>query len=287
MYKLGFGEFVKRIPETIHNRTKSFITDDIAIFKPDAYVVDRKLCIEDYHFIIFHSAPPPAKIDDKEFQFKKGSLISLEPGTEMTVFALDNDKPCQYISINVKKEFMHKVANEALGKSDFSFSRFENSYSWQLLWAINSFEYELSNYNQRFPFMIENLSSQIVFLLLRDSLPEYALSAANRKYDNYLLQAIEYMRTYYSSNITIEDICRYIYLSPSHFKRVFKTETGITPYRFLLKVRIDKAKQVLLNEDYSVDEVARLCGFANAGHLSTVFKRSEGVTPLEYRRRGA
>jgi transcriptional regulator GlxA family with amidase domain len=126
-----------------------------------------------------------------------------------------------------------------------------------------------------------------VFLLLRDSLPEYALSTANRRYDNYLLEAIQYMRTYYSSSITIEDICRYIYLSPSHFKRVFKAEIGITPYRFLLKVRIDKAKQVLSNEDYSVDEVARLCGFANAGHLSTVFKSSEGVTPLEYRRRGA
>ena len=113
---MGFGEFVKRIPEIIHTRTKSFITDDIAIFKPDAYVVNRKLCIEDYHFIIFHSTPPPAKIDNKELQFKKGSLISLEPGTEMTVFGLDNDKPCQYISINVKKDFMQKVANEAFRK---------------------------------------------------------------------------------------------------------------------------------------------------------------------------
>ncbi|HHU91307.1 MAG TPA: helix-turn-helix transcriptional regulator [Clostridiaceae bacterium] len=281
---MGFGEFVKRIPEIIHNRTKSFITDDIAIFKPDAYVVNRKLCIEDYHFIIFHSTPPPAKIDNKELQFKKGSLISLEPGTEMTVFGLDNDKPCQYISINVKKDFMQKVANEALGKSDFRFSRCENSYSWQLLWAIKSFEYELSNYSQRFPFMIENLASQIAFLLLRDSLPEYGKLAANRRYENYLSQAIEYMRTYYSSSITIEDISKYIYLSPSHFKRVFKTETGITPYRFLLKVRIEKAKQVLLDEDYSFDEVARLCGFANAGHLSSVLKKSEGLTPSEYRR---
>ena len=100
-----------------------------------------------------------------------------------------------------------------------------------------------------------------------------------------IFQAIEYMRTYYSSSITIEDISKYIYLSPSHFKRVFKTETRITPYRFLLKVRIEKAKQVLLDEDYSFDEVARLCGFANAGHLSSVLKSSEGVTPLEYRRR--
>lgn len=104
-----------------------------------------------------------------------------------------------------------------------------------------------------------------MFLLLRDSLPEYALSTANRRYDNYLLEAIQYMRTYYSSSITIEDICRYIYLSPSHFKRVFKAEIGITPYRFLLKVRIDKAKQVLSNEDYSVDEVARLCGLPMQG----------------------
>ncbi|NLK38070.1 MAG: helix-turn-helix transcriptional regulator [Epulopiscium sp.] len=92
------------------------------------------------------------------------------------------------------------------------------------------------------------------------------------------------MQEYYSANISINDICNLIYLSPCHFKRVFKDCTGQTPYQYLMKIRLEKAKEILKEKESSMEEVARLCGFVNTGHFATVFKRNIGMSPSEYRK---
>ena len=92
------------------------------------------------------------------------------------------------------------------------------------------------------------------------------------------------MHKYYSGNISIDDICNEIYLSSSYFKRIFKNETGKTPYQFLTEIRIEKAKAMLKNKESAIYEVARLCGFVNQGNMSTIFKKQTGISPSEYRK---
>jgi AraC family transcriptional regulator len=282
---LSFHELIDKIPTNIHARTKTFISKDLAIFKPEEYIIEATICMDDYHFIIFHSTPPRAKINDQEFQFKKGSLISLEPGTEITVYPHESNQLCQYISISVKKSFAEKIALEAFGSTKIKFIKLENSYSRQLLDSICNFEFELSNFGHKYPIMLQSIATQIAFLLLRDTLVgSTGVNELGMVNDDYVANAIDYMQKYYSCNIKIDDICRVIHLAPSYFKRVFKNKTGITPYKFLFEIRIAKAKEFLSKSDCSIEETARLCGFANTGHLSTVFKKKEGLSPLEYRR---
>lgn len=96
--------------------------------------------------------------------------------------------------------------------------------------------------------------------------------------------AIEYMQKFYSADISINDICSLIYLSPCHFKRVFKEYTGQTPYQFLMGIRIEKSKEILRKNEHSIEKVAGLCGFINSGHFSTVFKRHVNMSPSEFRK---
>lgn len=284
---MSFNGFIDRIPTKIHARTKTFISKDLAIFKPEKYVIQSKIRMEDYHFILFHSTPPRAKIGDEEFQFKKGSLVSLEPGTEIAVYPHENNQLCQYVSISVKKSFAEKIALEAFGSNKIKFDRLENTYSRQLLESIKNFEFELSNFGNKYPIMLQSIATQIAFLLLRDTLAgsvEYGeLGIMND--NDYVTRAIDYMKKYYSCSITIDDICRAIYLSPSYFSRMFKNKTGMSPYKFLLELRIAKAKELFSGSNFSIEEAARLCGFANSGHLSTVFKKSEGLSPSDYKKR--
>ncbi len=283
---MGFNHFIEKIPVNIHAQTKTFMTHNIAVFRPEKFVTGQKMSMDNYHFIIFYTTPPLATIDDREYQFKRGSLVALEPKTEITVYVNENTQACEYISIMVNKDFLHKIAFEIFGKSKIEFDPIERSYSMQLLEAIKHFEHELSTYGDKYPIMINSITTQIVILLLRDSHPDaFVGNEIDHQDEDYLVKAIDYMRTYYSSNITIDDISREIFLSPSHFKRVFKMKTGITPYQFLIKLRIDKVKQLLAMEGYSIDEAAMICGFANSGHLATVFRRSEGMTPSEYKKK--
>lgn len=284
--KQNFHSFIKKIPDRIHSQTKTFISENIAIFKPEKYVTGQSMCMEDYHFIIFHSKPPKAIINSNIYSFKKGVLISLEPETNITVLGDKKNNTCKYISISVKKDFMDRLGLESFGIETLKFDKFENKYNNYLLDAINNFEHEILVYgNSPFP-MLKSLEIQLAILLIRNSLSDNTFfNKSSELYDDYVREAIAYMHRYYSGNITIEDICREIYLSTSHFKRVFKSKTDKTPYQFLTEIRIEKAKEMLKDKDCSIYEVARLCGFVNSGNLSAIFKKHMGISPSEYRKK--
>lgn len=283
--KQNFRNFIKKIPDRIHSQTKTFMSENIAIFKPEKYVIGQSMCMEDYHFIIFHSKPPKAIINGNIYSFKKGSLISLEPGTSITVLVNEKNNTCKYISISAKKDFMDRLGLESFGVEKLKFEKFENQYNNYLLDAINSFEHEIFVYGNAPALMLQSLEIQLGILLIRNSLADNIfLDDRNELYDDYIKKSIVYMHKYYSGNITIDDICGEIYLSPSHFKRAFKNKTGNTPYQFLTEIRVDKAKEMLKNKERTIREVARLCGFVNSGNLSAVFKKHIGISPSEYRK---
>lgn len=283
--KQNFDNFIKKIPDEIHSRTKAFISENIAIFKPEKFVTGQSMCMEDYHFIVLHSKPPKAIINDSIYSFKKGSLISLEPETSITVLANEKNNTCKYISISVKRDFLDRIGFESFGIKKLKFDKFENQYNNYLLEAINNFEHEILVYGNGPSLMLESLEVQLAILLIRNSLSDNIyLDKNNELYDDYIKESIVYMHKYYSGNITIEDICREIYLSSSHFKRVFKSKTGKTPYRFLTEIRIEKAKEMLKDKKRTIHEVARLCGFVNQGNMSTIFKKHIGNSPSEFRK---
>jgi len=199
-----------------------------------------------------------------------------------------NEKYGKYLHIAIKKDFFLEIAKEvaeAAKEREFRFKRVQGRYSNQLLDLIGEFQRELMNYGQSFPSMLKSLSIQIVFQLIRDLRAEHKEQEEEIDWDNpYIGKAILFMRNHYQTNISIKDICDSIYLSRYHFKRIFKEYTGRTPHRYLMDIRLEKAKELLLSNKNSIEEIARMCGFVNAGHFTVAFKRDTKLTPSEYRK---
>ena len=81
----------------------------------------------------------------------------------------------------------------------------------------------------------------------------------------------------------IEDLARDAFVSPDHFRRLFKERTGITPKAWIIRCRIQKAKGLLLGSDYTIERIAELCGFQNVFFFSRQFKEKAGIPPSVYR----
>ncbi|NLY42615.1 MAG: AraC family transcriptional regulator [Clostridiaceae bacterium] len=283
--KSDFRYFIDIIPGDLYSRTKAYICQHIAIFEPEEYAVGKVICVDDYHFILFFSHAPITRIGDKEYKVKKGDMLVIQPWEQVYGIPCENKKYDKYIHIAVKKDFFWKVAAEIAGGGCFEFKQIQNTYSRQLLDLIGSFQRELMDHGESYPLMIESISIQIVFQLIRDLQAHNGESTKKVSKDNkYINKAIQFMHEYYSSNISINDICNLIYLSPCHFKRVFKECTGQTPHQYLTQIRIEKAKELLRIKENSMEEIAKLCGFINPGHFSTVFKRNLHMSPTEYRK---
>ena len=68
------------------------------------------------------------------------------------------------------------------------------------------------------------------------------------------------------------------------FTRWFSAEFGVSPHRYVMQARIERAKSLLANTTRPLSEVALDCGFSSQSHLSTVFRRFTGRTPGRFRK---
>ena len=104
-------------------------------------------------------------------------------------------------------------------------------------------------------------------------------------YYRRLKPAVDYMETHFSGKVYMESVCQTVNMSPYHFSSMFKKVFGIPPIQYLTRVRIDRAKRMLLDRDIPVTEIAERSGFCNINYFDKVFKEQSGFTPIEYRKR--
>ena len=95
--------------------------------------------------------------------------------------------------------------------------------------------------------------------------------------------AVEYVRANLTQDIGLEDIAGAAGMSPFHFARLFKNTTGMSPYRYLMRARVEQAKALLRNGEQSLARIAAELGFADQSHMTTVFRRFAGTTPKAFK----
>jgi two-component system response regulator YesN len=96
-------------------------------------------------------------------------------------------------------------------------------------------------------------------------------------------KACDYIVKNYHKNISLEEVAQTVHLSPFYFSRLFKQEKGHNFVDFLTKVRIDKAKKMLQNPDFTAVRIAAEVGYQDASYFSRVFRQIMGMTPNQYR----
>ncbi|NLL79442.1 MAG: AraC family transcriptional regulator [Clostridiales bacterium] len=95
----------------------------------------------------------------------------------------------------------------------------------------------------------------------------------------------EYMKSHFKEDITLDRLSELFFISKYHLAREYKQAFGITPGNDLTVIRISEAKSLLRFTAEPVSHIARLCGYPDANYFTKVFRKSEGITPLEYRRK--
>jgi len=103
-----------------------------------------------------------------------------------------------------------------------------------------------------------------------------------RHYD-VIHKAVTYIRMHLTEHITLEDVAREVFLTPSYLSRLFKKEMGCNFSRYLNKLRVERSKPFLLNENNRLIDIAQLSGFEDQSYFTKVFKKMTGVTPSRFR----
>ncbi|MBN8933302.1 MAG: helix-turn-helix transcriptional regulator [Rhizobium pusense] len=86
-----------------------------------------------------------------------------------------------------------------------------------------------------------------------------------------------------AENVTLSQLAAVAGLSVAHFCRAFKQSVGCPPYEFIIRRRIERAKEHLRDCEMTVTEIALACGFSTSSHFANSFRRQVGTTPQMYR----
>jgi len=93
----------------------------------------------------------------------------------------------------------------------------------------------------------------------------------------------EYVNAKMEDELTLCEMAQSVELSTAHFSRMFRKSTGESPHHFVLRHRVERAKEMLRASEARVLDVAVACGFKTQQHFARVFRRVCGVSPTEYR----
>jgi AraC family transcriptional regulator len=110
-------------------------------------------------------------------------------------------------------------------------------------------------------------------------LKHYEDGLSKRKLD----QVIDYIQAHLTEDISLDDIAAQVGMSRYYFCQLFKRSTGMSPYQYVIKCRIDRAKELLLfRQDCSIADVAFQVGFASQSQFTKHFKKWVGTTPKKF-----
>jgi len=104
-------------------------------------------------------------------------------------------------------------------------------------------------------------------------------------YSKSIRKSIQYMRSHLQEKLTVKELAEAANLSVSRFSHLFSEETGMSPMAYFRMEKIESAREMLKDSEYTVYEIATILGFSSESHFIRAFREQLNVTPGEYRRK--
>jgi AraC family transcriptional regulator len=195
--------------------------------------------------------------------------------------------PLKMIGIYLQPETLNKAAIEALGidprriemRTQFNAP---DPFIQQLFLALKD---ELECDNPCGALYAETASQMLALHLLSKhcTINTKVIEYRNGLSKFMLCRVLDYIHANLSEEISLEALALLTGLSAYHFLRLFKQSTGETPLQYIIRCRMEKAKELLAQTDLSVLEISLEVGYESQHHFISLFKRFTGVTPKYYR----
>lgn len=215
----------------------------------------------------------------QEYDLKEGDLILFNPRDNHYCSPLDGEI-LDYRAVNIGPEIMLRTVKEITGKEFTPHFTANVIYQSDITRCLGDlYDAILRNAprlekEEAFFFLLQQVLQECV-----DSFEEIDISQPNQQ----IKTLCSYMEQHFSENITLDDLLAMTSFGKSYLLRSFTKQVGVSPYRYLQTIRINRAKKYLEQGIAPID-VASMSGFTDQSHFSNFFKDFIGLTPKQYQR---
>ena len=192
-----------------------------------------------------------------------GNAFLIRPD-EVTLYCSDEDNPWEYVWIAFDGAFAKTLIERTTDKLCMEYQK---SGLIALKTAMGR----------------DNLDYLTCLNLLFEVLNAIKTASKTQEMDE-ISTALHYLENNYFCHISITALAAQFGFSRAYFSTLFVKRTGETPYDYLTKIRIERAKEYLKQGQHSIEEIAYSVGFTSLQRFSEAFKKRSGLSPLQYRK---
>lgn len=218
-----------------------------------------------------------------QLDFHPGEIALLNPGETHEDFALGTKRECLLVKIN--KELFRELISEAGGIAGAEpyFSSPKVQAAPRMRMTFDFLREEMNGQQFGRVGVIKSLVTELSFQLLR----QFSQFGFQREKPNLahwrIRRAVEYLSEAYTQEFDLSRVSEAAGLSKYYLDRVFKEATGLSPRAYVMRLRFEKAKELLASSSKKIVEISLDLGFSDQSHFTNAFKRFTSVTPQAYR----
>ena len=285
---LGEDQGAASIDEVLFNKLfYSGANKDIIVIKSKIPIPSQDIGTQqahnDFEFTIPLSHSPSLLIEKKQFTLPRRNIFPSNPGQYHG--PADIAQNHRIIALQFSAQELQNIGDTLFSKRTIEFHNNPVPLSLYMENLIEMFIYESKQKQACHEFILEHISSVLGAMLLRTldsnvALQEKLLNGVSKRDIN---RAIDYLHSNINQDFSLADLANLAGLSKYHFMRVFKKETGKTPYHYYIDIKIEKAIELIKTQKYNITEICFMCGFKDHSHFSRIFKSKTGMTPSHFK----
>ena len=210
------------------------------------------------------------EIEGQHLTPSKGDVFFLREGTKHK-YEADELNPWHKIWIVFYGKFADAMIDSYLPKDTYHFKNCAVKSYFEEIFKIATSNYE-------YGVMVNKITVQLlkIFIYLRD-MSKFDTEDLAENIKKLLDDSIE-------DDFNLDKLCQEVNYSKNYVINVFKDKYGITPYKYFTERKIEVSKSYLTHTNVSIGDIAKLLHYADQQYFSTVFKNSQGISPLKFRR---
>jgi AraC-like DNA-binding protein len=235
---------------------------------------------------------------DHIFSAEKGSVICFcSDQNETALIQLSADCICFSISFQTNMHYYRKMLNPPchflLGKQDADKLEAHIDELYKIIaFEIGEKETAINLIiTQIMTLLVNKKQGEILFNLHPRTVDTYhyrrptlpGLSGTFPQKRNEINKVLLYIHGQYKNKITLDELSRMIHFNKCYFVKLFRSLVGVSPYEYIINLRVNEAKNLLITTELSVNEIASLTGFLDTNNFIRRFRSRANMTPLQYR----
>lgn len=216
-------------------------------------------------------------IEDQVFPVDVNNLVIINPNVTHTEDSL-NAQPLEYIVLGIDGIELATSEN-----SNGQFCILDHYESMEISPCLRNILREMALKSTGYEDICQAYMEILIIRLMRSTSLAVQAEPQSISSNRQCAAVRRYIDLHFKEPLTLDQLSEEAHMNKYYLSHVFKREYGVSPINYMISRRIDESKYLLAETDLSMSQIAQLLGFSSSSYFSQAFRKTQGVSPMEFR----